>query len=83
MASIFTILGIIIPIVSLILSVLVNLYPKEATKFIKFLSRGYKKVKEHLFSFSQSVNYTNIVVGIVIIAFVFLLNEGTAFKIPR
>ncbi|NQT65120.1 MAG: hypothetical protein HQ554_02965 [FCB group bacterium] len=77
MANIYVILGVVIPIVSLVLSIIVNLYPKQSKKIIEKISKTCKKWSSHVFSFSQSINYTNIFVGIIIIAVVFLSNDNS------
>ena len=78
MVDIFAILGIIIPIVLLILSILVNLYPEQSKNIVNNISKKRKEWSSHFFSFSQSINYTNIFIGIIIIYLVILSNDNVS-----
>jgi len=77
MVSIISILAVSIPIISLILSILVNLYPKKSRQFLKSLNKKIKIIKQHLFTLNQSINYGSVLVGIILILIVPLGNEQT------
>lgn len=77
MANTVEILTILVPIISLIVGTLVALYPNRVKTLFTSIHLKFITFKKRFLTLKQSVNYTNIFLGILIIAFVPLFNESS------
>lgn len=75
LAIISVIITFIFGILSISLSVILALYPDKLKLLIKKISEYYLQFKHHFLSFTNSINYINILIGVVIISLVLSLNE--------